>query len=208
MLTLLAIGTLSSGVLACANTRSAPSRGSSGSSGTDPGGAAATTTLAVASRGSYLKSDADGDADDRPHSGPVPIDQNELPVMKYGASHTERRAIVAVVKSYFAAAAAADGKAGCQLIDSNLGTALGQEQTGLPAGDSGTCAATLSLLFKRQQGHFVAENPTTMVVTGVHVRGEESFVTLGFKTMPESDIILQHEGNAWKIDALFDSPLT
>ena len=44
-------------------------------------------------------------------------------------------------------------------------------------------------------------------MTGAHVNGAAALVTLGFRTVPEREIILQREGGAWKIDALFDSPL-
>jgi hypothetical protein len=166
--------------------------------------AAATTQRAMSPEG-YLKYDNDIDPDYY-RKGPSNDDQSELTAAGRGASRADRRAIAAIVKSYYTAAADEDGAKGCSLLHSSLATVLAEAQ-GRPTSGGGTCAASLSLLFRRQHQHLAADDAKTMVVTGVHVKDNVGLATLGFRTMPETEIVLEREGSAWKIDALYDSPL-
>jgi hypothetical protein len=122
----------------------------------------------------------------------------------YGASRADKKAITAAVRSYYAAATAGDGTKGCSLLSASLATATAEESS---SGGSGACAESLSRQFKEQHQRLAAEDYTTMVITGVHVKGAEGLATLGFNTALESEIALLREGRKWKIDALFDSAL-
>jgi hypothetical protein len=45
-------------------------------------------------------------------------------------------------------------------------------------------------------------------VTGVYLKSDLGMAVLGFRHAPESAILLSREGQAWRVDALFDSPMT
>jgi len=47
-----------------------------------------------------------------------------------------------------------------------------------------------------------------MVVISVHAKGNLGLAVLGFRRVPESEILVEREGSSWKIDALFDSEMT
>jgi hypothetical protein len=186
---LLAIFVLGSGMTACAGTSS---DSSSSPHAVPPGG--------------YWKYDGDKDPDEH-EKGPSHEDLGEMTTAAYGANTADKRAITAVLKSYFTAAVSGESTKGCSLLAANLATAVTEEQSQLTSGTTGTCATSLSRLLSQQHKRLVREEPTTMVVTGVHVRGNAGFATLGFRAAPESEMVLLREGNTWKIDALFDSTL-
>jgi hypothetical protein len=206
-LALLTASVLAGGAIACGSTSGGAGLGSrtSSNAASTSGGAAGTISRSQ-SPTSYWESDGDGDADEQ-EKGPSTDDRGGMVATGYGARRADRQAITAVVKSYYAAATAGDGTRGCSLLSSSLATSIaeGEDQSG-PSG-ARTCAASLSPLFKEQHQRLTAEDFTTMVVTGVHVNGTAALATLGFKAMPESEIVLQREGRTWKIDALFDSTL-
>jgi hypothetical protein len=152
-----------------------------------------------------LRSDADLDPDDR---GKGPNDDEQgMVAAGHGASLADRRAIATIVRTYYAAAKAGDGAKACSLLDATLVTAITEEAGKLAPSDARTCVTSVSRLFKQQHQYLVAEDPGTMVITGVHVKDAAGVATLGFKTMPEGEILLQREGRAWKINALFDHQL-
>jgi hypothetical protein len=157
---------------------------------------------ATSTSGGYLKNDADKDTDDPGHH--VPGAKNDdlqlFAIYGTGASPADTRAIADLVKAYYAASYAGEGAKACSMLYSSLAAGLGQSRQ--------DCTATMSRLLAQQHPHLVAENPASMLVLGVHVKGETGLAVLGFKTMPESNIVLQREGHAWKIDALFDTVMT
>ncbi|HTA15893.1 MAG TPA: hypothetical protein VK781_13640 [Solirubrobacteraceae bacterium] len=120
------------------------------------------------------------------------------------ASEADTRAVTAVIRKYYAAAAAEDGQAACQLLYSSLATGLAE---GVGGGGK-TCPAAISVLFKQQHSHIVADDVPTMVVISVHAKGNLGLAVLGFRRVPESEILVEREGSSWKIDALFDSEMT
>lgn len=195
---LLVASALGGGLAACGGTSGDPSQTSSRSGGAHSAGAAY-------GPGGFLKSDGDNDPDD--HSDAVSKDDSQefVEAVRHGASAADRKAVTAAIRSYYAASTAGDGTQGCALLDSGLAASLQDEQPGHTG--SGTCAASLSRLLVIQHRHLAAEEPRTMVVTGVHVAGDVALATLGFKAAPESELILQRQGGAWKINALFDSVL-
>lgn len=193
--TLLAIYMLGCGITACGGTSGAP-RSSSGAP------ALANASSRVKPSAGYLKSDGDGDPDDRGQKQ-FSDDQKETLALAPSPSGAETRAIATMVRNYYAAATDEDGATGCSLLASSLATAISERQ--VADGGTKTCAMSLSVLFKQQHQRMAAEEPSTMVVTGVHVSGTLGLATLGFRAMPEAQIIIQREGDTWKIDALFDS---
>jgi hypothetical protein len=200
MLAVLATIGLAGGAVACGVTHSDARNGPKASKTAD----ASAPAVRAAPVGSYLKDDTDSDADDRAN-GRSDDDEVDMVAAGHGASQGDRRLIAGAVKNYFAAASSGNGVEGCALLHSSLASSLGQERTG--SSRAATCASTLSLLFKQQRQHLANEDVATMVVTGVHVDGAVAMAMLGFRKMPESEIVLKREGRSWKIDALFDSTL-
>lgn len=177
-----------------------------GPSSTDPARKFAGADTRTVPPGGYLKSDSDKDADEH-QKGPSNEDMGEMVTASHGARPADKRAIAAVVKRYYAAAVAGDGATGCSLLDPALAEATAHEQTPIAAGTGKSCAASLSRLFAQQHKRLAAEEPATMVVTGVHVDGDAGLVTLGFRAAPEGELVLQRDSGVWKVDALFESGL-
>jgi hypothetical protein len=148
-----------------------------------------------------MKYDGDTDTDDHGLRGPSNDDQWEMvSAQSHGAAPADKQAATIAVRNYYAAAANDDGAKGCQMLTTRLASAISTS-------GAKTCASSLARLFEQQHTHIATENPATMIVTGVHVADDVAFVTLGFRTSQEGEMLLQREGRAWKINALFDSPL-
>jgi hypothetical protein len=157
----------------------------------------------------------DGDADsveeyegsngnDRYHDG----DDAAVVAGGHPLGANDAQAIAAVVKRYYAAAAAGDGAVACTMIAAPLRHAIpedyGHESVGplyLRAGR--TCPQVMSLLFK----HFRRGLRSAVAVTGTSALGGETRALLGSKTMPASVIAVTREGGSWKIDNLLGAPL-
>lgn len=151
----------------------------------------------------YLKSDGDDDPDDRGATKSRDDEQEMIGRSSQKSSPADLKAVSIVVKRYFAAALAEDGARGCAMLERSLAAAIaGEAPQGKPS-----CATALTHLFRVQHRYVSAEEPATMIITGVHVEGNEALTTLGFRRTPEGEVILKREGGHWKLDALFDSEL-
>lgn len=200
LLALCALAALSAALAACGGAgdprppRTASSLGATGSAEVAP----------VHDPHGYLKSDGDDDPDD--HGATVSRDDEQELIA--GSSREARpsdlRAVSVAVKRYYAAALAGDGARGCALLERTLAKAIAEDAA---HGGGSTCATALSRLFQNQHRYLSAEQPATMVITGVRIEGDVALTTLGFKRTPEGEMILQREGGGWKLDALFDSGL-
>jgi hypothetical protein len=159
-----------------------------------------TTTLARPSAGGYFEGDGDADPDD--NTSKESNDNGDLLASYPGRpSEADMRAITAVVKSYYAAAAARDGAKACQLLDSSLAMNLGEG-----SGHSGAkgCVAAVDHLFKEEHQRLIADEVATMAVTSAHLKGEVGLALLAFKKAIQGEIIVEREGGMWKVDALID----
>jgi hypothetical protein len=160
----------------------------------------------TASRANYLRSDEDGSGDD------IPGENDNERVADYGheADSTDRQAITALVKRYYAAATVGNGSIACSLIYSqiadsrNLVKLVPKEY--VPA--SGTaifvgtdCAQVESLLFRIDHQQ-LATSVTSLQVTRVRVDGNNGWALLGFRTMGEHQFPVVREGDVWKIRAM------
>jgi hypothetical protein len=178
--------------------RSSPSTAAHGGAVVD---STAPPNSQTARSGGYLKLDGDTDTDDET---PSARGNDEGPLLaSYGplASPADTRAITALVKSYYAASVAGDATRVCSLLFVTLADGLAAQPTA--GGTHQTCAGPMSLLLDEQHRRLVAEDVPTMRVTTVRVKGKVGLAVLGFRKVPESQIILAREGHAWKIDALF-----
>jgi hypothetical protein len=196
-LAVLASTVLAVGAVACGGSGSSHST-SAGSSGAAAAHASATPS------GGYLKEDADEDGDDPHPTDPGQDDQEFLASYGPKASPATASTITALVRSYYTASLAGDGTRACALLNAALATSLAKQQSPTASGAQ-ACAAAIAPLLAQQHQRLLAEEPATMTVIGVYVKGILGLVVLGFGNAPESDIVVTREGGAWKIDALYDS---
>jgi hypothetical protein len=152
--------------------------------------------------------------------GPSPVrdvgddkdgDNDNERVRKRGrsVSATERQAIEAVVKRYYAAAADDDGPTACWLIYRTFAKAI-PEEYGRPSGPPGlrgnTCATVMTKLFREEHARLVADLDAT--VTDIRATAGTAVVLLYYNnTKPEHTTSVQLEGSVWKISTLIDNKL-
>ncbi len=170
----------------------------------------ATTTSGQASApvpSGYSKDDGDKDFDDaaKYHGSPPNDDQELLAAYGHKASPAVTRTVANLVKRYYAVSAAGDGAAACSMLTANL---AGEVLAGRNQPGGATCAAAMSKLLAQQHQRLLGENVQSMIVTQVHDNGTLGIAVVRFKAAPESEIVLEHEGQAWKINALFGNEMT
>lgn len=204
LLALLASAALALAASACGGAARETHSNSSGS-GYAPH-APATAPARSAPPGSYLKWDGDKPDDSGGRRG-----NDDPPFLKaYGtpATSADRRAVSALVKRYYLAAAAEDGATACSLLTSALANSVAGGVDRSASSAVGGCGPSMSLLLRQQHRSLTAREPATMVVIGVYLKGDLGLALLGFRRIPESTILVEREARVWKIDALFDSELT
>ena len=184
-----AVGLLVAGVTACG-----------GASRTTSDSTNATVGSGSSRAEAYDLQDADNDPDDRRTPGYVNDEESLFPTYGRGASPADTRAIATLVKRYLAAATSDEGTMACSLLDATLVRELAAAGSGEGSGDS--CATALPALFMRQHPRTTAADVATMTVISVHVKGDVGLAELGFRTLPEQELIAEREGHTWKIDAL------
>jgi hypothetical protein len=175
-----------------------------GACGSTRGGAATSEASSKVSGAGSLLGDQDNDSGRDNY-----YDRDDGEVRDYGhaASAAETRAIGALVKAYYAAAAAGNGTRACQLTYYFEAETL-PEQYAQPPGPRwlhglSTCSALLTRVF----AHFHASLSAPVLVTGVRVDGDRAEALVGFKTLPAGFLKARLEGGSWKIDSLLAAPL-
>ena len=205
LLSCLTIALLSFGVAACGGSKV----GAASSPQRSPDDAADAT-----STGGYLREDDDGAEDEGRDHEDI---HDDYSIRKYGhgANEVDDQAVTALVKRYYAAAAAGDGAMGCSLMlaslanESDLGEAAEgayPPAPGAPVLRGESCGQIVSLLFKEDHERLAADS-ATMVVIGVRIKRDRGLALLGFRTMPERYIPVQRERGVWRIDSLLDKEI-
>jgi hypothetical protein len=197
---LLAVALLSIGIAACGGASKSTGSSQASSNPAVTGGRRATT----ASTTTAGRDSADGDKDTEGN------DDNPILAFGHAANEADERAITALVKRYYAAAAADNGAAACSLIFVIFQEAI-PEDYGQLAGPRAlrgkTCAVVMSKLFKLERRQIVVHN-STLKVTSVRVDGKKGYALLRFGTMPEPRFLQVHiEFGVWKVDSLIDGAL-
>ncbi len=199
-LTPIAAALLSVAVLACGSAATTPSSTQRTASST----ASVPPSLPATTDG-YSENDADNDYDDKTtYHGSPPNDDLEL-FASYGpkASHTVTHAVAGLVKRYYTVSAAGNAAGACSLLSASVASALASQD-----GPGSGCAAAMAQVLSRERQLLLADEVTTMKVTQVHAKGTIGLAVLRFKRSPESNIVVEREGGAWKINALFGSYVT
>jgi hypothetical protein len=208
---LLSTAALGLGLAACGGAGRATSTAHPSSTPTPTNGnSVEPASVGSAPPGHYVKNDDDTDADDRPGGDSPSASDSTIMLDEYGhpASAAEKRAIAALLKSYYTAMAAGDGASACALLSNSIATALSEEHhPSTHTGDRGGCSATVSSIFAHEHKYLAEKGPATAIVTTVHVKGDIGLAVVGFRSSPEGAMPLAREGHAWKVGALFDSEM-
>jgi len=152
--------------------------------------------------------DQDNDSDS---NGKSYFDSDDDSVRRFGhaASTADRKAVVSLVKRYFAAAAAEDGMTACSLLASAFAKSLPETLGGAggpPYARGATCAAVTSGIFAHYHRQ-IAAHAATLEVPGVRVEGAEAMVVLAFRGLPGRSTRVAREHGVWRVDSLLDIEL-
>jgi hypothetical protein len=142
-----------------------------------------------------------GDGNDRDDDGDHNNDDAHVLLFGEAAGGTDRKESIALVKNYFAAAAAGDGAAGCRLLVPFVAAAL-PEIAGHQPGAG--CALTLSRQFARRH-RLLVEKRATMRFLAVRVHGNRGLVVLAFPTVREvRQMVEWRVAGHWRLLHIFD----
>jgi hypothetical protein len=152
--------------------------------------------------------DQDNDSDS---SGKSYFDGDDDSVRHFGhaASAAEKKAIVSLVKRYFAAAGSEEGATACSMIISTFAKSVPETlggAAGPPYARGPTCAVVMSGIFAHYRRQ-IAAHAATLEVPGVRVAGKEGMAVLAFRGLPGRSIRVAREHSAWRIDSLLDMEL-
>jgi hypothetical protein len=191
-------------LLACVTVVLLSGIGGCGGAGANPGSAhepSSGTPWTAA-----LAHERDGDADnDRLGAGP-PYDADNDAVPTYGraAGKADARAVAAIVRLYYAAAATDDGRAACSLLQPTAAEALVEQygpRKGPPELRGTTCAQIASRLFKRYRRE-LTEGAATLEVPIVQVRDGRAWAVVDLGRPREYVAFLHRAGTGWKLTAM------
>jgi hypothetical protein len=153
----------------------------------------ASTVRGAVARGNDLDNDNDH-GDDDTH------------VLNYGyaANAADERESTALVKRYYALAAARDGTRACPLLVPLLAETIAEQDSHSPGLRGSTCAVVLSKLFARDH-RLLAEKDAHLKVLRVRVKGDKGLILLDFPEIPEARQILERRVNGtWRLREIYD----
>jgi hypothetical protein len=163
-----------------------------------------TAQVRADARAGYMRDDGDADYDDRPRHTPAESDDRGFLEASGGrAGPADTRAVRKLVERYYTAAAAGDAVIACSLLDKGLADELASERSSPRPG--GRCSAAMSKMLAGEHEQLFREDPATMAVIGVRIKGDLGLAVLGFKAVPEGEVLIERTGGAWKMGALLDS---
>jgi len=142
------------------------------------------------------RTDFDNDADHNDDDGKV---------LAYGraAGTAERGIATALVKRYYAAAAADDGARACRLLVPLLAEIAAEANEHVPATQR-TCPIALARLFRVHHSLLVHKS-TSLEVFAIRLKGERMLVVMQFPPLPEARQIEERKvGGVWKIFSILD----
>jgi|HubBroStandDraft_3_1064219.scaffolds.fasta_scaffold03418_8 hypothetical protein len=135
-------------------------------------------------------------------SGPK-FDSDDTEVLTFGAEAdpADRQAITALIDRYYKVAAAANGAAGCSLLDSLQAETMAEDYGHVPRLRGTTCAVVLSKLFTMNHRE-ITSYLRKIDVLKVRVKNNRGQVVVWFGTPPVRLFIVHREQGAWKVDSL------
>jgi hypothetical protein len=165
-----------------------------------PSSAAGAGSRTIRSDFSTRDNDRDNDGD---HN------DDDSGVLYYGraADAADRNASIALVRRYFAAAAAEDGATACSLLVPFIAESVVEDDGRSPGLRGGTCAAVMSKLFRRRHRLLALKNDTLRVLE-VRVAGGKALAVLDFPSIPEvRQLVERRVGGRWRLLVLLDGIL-
>jgi hypothetical protein len=129
--------------------------------------------------------------------------------LSYGrpASRTDRLSSVVLIKRYFIAAAAGDGRAACGLLVPFIAESVVEMDGHSPELRGKTCPVVLSKLFRRHH-RLLAEKNASLRVDAVRVQGQKALAVLDFPAIPVVRLMTERRvGHAWRLLPLLDGML-
>jgi ketosteroid isomerase-like protein len=204
LVALAALVSLSTSMSACGQESGRPATTQVSSSTSDTGKA---DSLRARPSGSYWRHDGDADDHEAASRHPEADDKLELDAFGHRASHAEREAISALVRRYYAAAAAGDSTTVCALLSPAFATQLGNGSSNSGRNGTTTCSKAVAPLLTQQHEQLTALEASTMIVTDVRLKGSTGLAVLGFRRMPQSTILVEREGIMWRLGQLFGNEL-
>jgi hypothetical protein len=180
--------------------------------GTSGRGAAANGSPSLPA-GDYVTGDHDND-DSNDNGGEDPDDVNTRTYGTLGSA-ADTGAAEKVVKRYYGAIAAGDGKTACLLMDARLAKARDYTEVvpheyapspGSSVFKNKSCAQVASVVYEPTHTQLVAD-VATVKVAQLRVEGIRALAILIYTTTPESEIPLTREYGVWKIDAFLAVPI-
>jgi hypothetical protein len=154
--------------------------------------------------------DKDNDADS---NGKTLYDSDDSSIVAYGhaANASDKRAIAALAKLYYAAAAAEQGARACAMLYSPYAESVPETygRSG-PAGSyarGATCAVVMTGVFKRFHEQ-IAERLPKLQVSRVRVKERQGVAVLRFGSLSkERELHMTLEGHTWRVVGLIDNEL-
>ncbi len=148
-------------------------------------------------------SDFDNDAADSASKGYFDKDDTRLRNIGHVATFTDRRAIVTLVKNYYAAAASDNGAVACSLTYPVRAESLPEDYGPTYSPGATTCAQVLTAVFKRLH----AQAASLAEVTDVRIEGRQATVLLRSTSIPASMTQARRRGSTWMLDHVLATPL-
>lgn len=132
-------------------------------------------------------------------------DDSEIIGFGHPADTADKRVIASLVRRYYAAAVAGDGRSACGLM-------YPQTERFVPAiyGWSGTrsrghtCPTVMSNLFGENHKSLAG----TFEVTDVYIKDDQAYALIGYPSHPTRYIHMLRRGGAWMIDDTLGQPLS
>jgi hypothetical protein len=185
----LALAALGLGLAACG--------GLSGGTASQRATAAASTGAPATAWSPAHKNDRDNDSD---HND----DDNGALLYGHTANAADRRVSVALLKSYYAAAAAEDGAKTCPLLVPVIAESVVENDGRSGPLRGNTCAAVMTKLFKLHHRSLVEKN-ATLKVLDIRVEGDKALDILEFPAIPEvREMTERRVGGTWMLLELLD----
>lgn len=152
--------------------------------------------------------DRDNDTDS---NGKSYFDRDDDSVLRFGhaADAADTKAIVRLVKRYFAAATAKDGEKACSMLTGAFVRSVPETVGGVsgpPYARGKSCAEVLSGIFVHYHRQLAAHNPSLKVAV-VRLAGREGLVALAFRRLPGRSMRVERVNGTWRIDSLLDVEL-
>jgi hypothetical protein len=143
--------------------------------------------------------------DDRPGSREDPDNDQSL-TFGHAANAADSQAIGALIRHYYALAAAGDGVGACSLLHELLVESIAEQNTkhGERVAPAKACARVVSALF-RQNHREIVEDLAGVDLVQVRVRERRGLVLVRFGGLRERLIPVRRQGGVWSMDTLLDS---